>query len=213
MANPGTSRRPKYQRIAADLRQAVQAGEYRPGDRLPGENDLMAAYQVARMTARQALGVLQTEGLAEARKGAGVFVRSFRPLRRRGGPDGIDTHAVALDGAVEEQRTPPPTVADALALSPAAVIPVRDHRFVRDGKPVLLSTSYRPQPGLVAVRFREEIHCRMPSSEEAQQLRLPPGTPVIQIRRTGFAPDGRAIEVNELTLDASSYLLEYEFDV
>ncbi|MEV5504879.1 GntR family transcriptional regulator [Streptomyces orinoci] len=211
MASPGTSRRPKYQRIAADLRHAVQAGEYRPGDRLPGENDLMAAYQVARMTARQALGVLQSEGIAEARKGAGVFVRSFRPLRRRGIPSGPDINSVGLERAVEERRTPPPPVADALALPPTAVIPVRDHRFIREGKPVLLSTCYQPEPAVTPVRFREEIRCRMPSSEEVQQLRLPQGTPVIQIRRIGYAPDGRAVEVNELTMDSSSYLLEYEF--
>lgn len=55
-----------------------------PGDRLPGENDLMATHGVARMTARRALSVLRDEGVAEARKGAGVFVREFRPLRRRG---------------------------------------------------------------------------------------------------------------------------------
>ncbi|MHC3430412.1 GntR family transcriptional regulator, partial [Streptomyces sp. DT18] len=53
-------------------------------DRLPGENDLMNAHGVARMTPRQALGVLQSEGIAESRKGAGVFGRAFRPLRRRG---------------------------------------------------------------------------------------------------------------------------------
>src|SRR5690348_9554466 len=84
MANTDDDRRPKYQRIADSLREAIQAGEYGPGDRLPGENELMAAHGVARMTARQALGVLRDEGVAESRKGAGVFVRNFRPLRRRG---------------------------------------------------------------------------------------------------------------------------------
>lgn len=69
MTSQGSTRQPKYQRIADALRTAIQAGEYGPGDRLPGENDLMATYEVARMTARQALGVLQNEGLAEARKG------------------------------------------------------------------------------------------------------------------------------------------------
>ncbi|MGW2940056.1 GntR family transcriptional regulator, partial [Streptomyces sp. NPDC001156] len=58
MTNTDDDRRPKYQRIADSLREAIQSGEYGPGDRLPGENDLMAEYDVARMTARQALGVL-----------------------------------------------------------------------------------------------------------------------------------------------------------
>lgn len=65
---------PKYQRIARELRDGIESGEYGPGDRLPGENELMATYGVARMTARQALAVLREAGLTETRKGAGVFV-------------------------------------------------------------------------------------------------------------------------------------------
>lgn len=68
MATEAADRTPKYQRIADELREAIRVGEYGPGDRLPGENDLMASYSVARMTARQALGVLQSEGVAESRK-------------------------------------------------------------------------------------------------------------------------------------------------
>ncbi|MGI9064116.1 MAG: GntR family transcriptional regulator [Pseudonocardiaceae bacterium] len=61
---------PVYARIAADLRAAIRAGEYVDGDRLPGENALMARYGVARMTARQALATLRYEGLAVSRKGS-----------------------------------------------------------------------------------------------------------------------------------------------
>src|ERR1700712_511347 len=75
---------PKYRQIAADLRAAIHDRDYLPGDRLPGENDLMARYDVARMTARQALGVLLHEGVAVARKGSGVFVRDFAPIVREG---------------------------------------------------------------------------------------------------------------------------------
>ena len=74
MTTADSRREPKYQRIANGLREQIGAGRYGPGDRLPGENELMAEHQVARMTARQALGLLQAEGIAEARKGAGVFV-------------------------------------------------------------------------------------------------------------------------------------------
>jgi GntR family transcriptional regulator len=66
MAADASGRRPKYQRIADELREAIRTGAYGPGDRLPGENDLMASHEVARMTARQALGVLQQEGVIDA---------------------------------------------------------------------------------------------------------------------------------------------------
>lgn len=64
----------KYRRIADDLRSGIARGEYSPGGALPGENDLMARYKVARMTVRQALAELQREGLAVARRGSGVYV-------------------------------------------------------------------------------------------------------------------------------------------
>src|SRR5215469_7269546 len=69
----------KYRAIASDLRAAIQSGDYPPGSRLPGENDIMRDYKVARMTARQALAQLINEGLVTARKGAGVYVSDFRP--------------------------------------------------------------------------------------------------------------------------------------
>lgn len=102
--------------------------------------------------------------------------------------------------------------------------------------PVLLATSYLPLPlvagsaitredtgpggtyarlaelGHEPVHFREEIRSRMPSPDEVTQLDLAPGTPVILICRTAFTGQGRAVEVNEMTLDAGSYVLEYDFD-
>ncbi len=61
------------------------------------------------------------------------------------------------------------------------------------------------------VHFRE-IRSRMPTAEEAEELRLSMGTPVMLIVRTAFADEGRPVEVNEMTLDSASYVLEYDFD-
>ena len=47
MAAPGKGE-PRYLQIAGDLRASITSGERGPGSRLPGENDLMTAYQVAR---------------------------------------------------------------------------------------------------------------------------------------------------------------------
>ena len=51
----------------------------------------------------------------------------------------------------------------------------------------------------------------MPLPEEAQALGLGAGTPVVLIVRFAFARDGVPVEVNEMTLDASRYLMEWEF--
>ncbi|WP_405597888.1 GntR family transcriptional regulator [Streptomyces sp. NBC_01410] len=251
MGSQGAGRQPKYQRIAAELKAAIDSGEYGPGDRLPGENDLMATYEVARMTARQALGVLQSEGLAEARKGAGVFVREFRPVRRRSvqrlSPalwgEGRSVWAADADGrdlvvdpiSVTEEDAPE-AIARVLGLVDGARACVRRRRFVLDGRPILLATSYLDAelvadtaitrtdtgPGGIyarldeigsrPVRFREEVRSRMPTAEETDRLGLAAGTPVVLICRTALAADGRAVEVNDMVLDASAYVLEYDFD-
>ncbi|MFC8795716.1 GntR family transcriptional regulator [Streptomyces cinereoruber] len=250
MTDQDSARRPKYQRIADELRDAIRSGDFAPGDRLPGENDLMATYEVARMTARQALSVLRTEGLAEARKGAGVFVRVFRPLRRRGIPrlagehwgDGrsvwsadVEDRDLVVDRIEVGEAEAGARVAEALDLPPGAPVCVRSRRFVLDDRPVLLSVSYLPadlvrgtriaerdtgpggtyarlaELGRRPVRFREEIRCRMPTAEESERLALELGTPVVLIDRTAFTETGTAVELNEMTLDSSSYVLEYDF--
>lgn len=252
MTDPDSGRRPKYQRIADELRTAIQSGAFAPGDRLPGENDLMSTYDVARMTARQALSVLRNEGLAEARKGAGVFVRSFRPLRRRGIPRlahdhwgsgrsvwsaDIEDRALMIDQLEVTPAAPAGArVARVLGLdSPDAPVCVRSRRFVLDERPVLLSVSYLPaalaagtaiaepetgpggtyarlaELGHGPVHFREEIRCRMPTAEESTRLALEFGTPVILIGRTALTEAGVPVELNEMTLDSASYVLEYDF--
>lgn len=52
----------------------------------------------------------------------------------------------------------------------------------------------------------------MPSADERASLGITADTPVIKISRTAYAEDGRAVEVNEMTLDSRAYVLEYDFD-
>jgi GntR family transcriptional regulator len=62
------------------------------------------------------------------------------------------------------------------------------------------------------VHFTEEVRARMPQPGEASLLGLPAGTPVIIISRLAYAAGGIPIELNEMTLDAASYVLQYDFD-
>lgn len=52
-----------YQRVAADLRAAIAAGEYTASTKLPSENELARRYGVSRGTIRQAFAALRADGV------------------------------------------------------------------------------------------------------------------------------------------------------
>jgi DNA-binding transcriptional regulator YhcF (GntR family) len=69
-----------YLRIVARIRAAIDAGQLRPGDRVPSTRELMRDHNVAMATATKALTALRREGLVEPRPGVGsVVARRPRP--------------------------------------------------------------------------------------------------------------------------------------
>lgn len=249
MASEAGPQRPKYQRIADDLKAAIESGRYGPGDRLPGESALAEQYGVAVLTARQALKILRVEGLVETKKGAGARVLSFRPIRRHGIQrlaraqwdagksiwSADEERPVTIDVRVDTIAAPD-HIARMLDLEDGGTVCARSRRFVLDERPVMLATSYLPfelvngtaitrvdtgeggtyarlsEIGHAPAHFREEIRCRLPTAEEAENLEIPLGRPVIKLCRTAFDSDGLAVEVNEMTLDSAAYVLDYSFD-
>lgn len=76
---------PLYLRLQERIRRAIERGELKPSEALPGERDIAQAVQVSRVTVRKALSGLVDAGLLEARQGSGTFVarRSIElPLSR-----------------------------------------------------------------------------------------------------------------------------------
>jgi DNA-binding FadR family transcriptional regulator len=56
--------------VASTLRRRIITGEYKPDELLPPEGALMASFNVARTTVRDAFRVLESEGLVVVRRGA-----------------------------------------------------------------------------------------------------------------------------------------------
>jgi GntR family transcriptional regulator len=65
---------PLYFQIQRTLMDQIRSGELSEGDPLPSEEELGRVYHVSRMTARQALHGLKTNGYAVSQKGRGTFV-------------------------------------------------------------------------------------------------------------------------------------------
>ncbi|WP_156994409.1 GntR family transcriptional regulator [Pseudonocardia acaciae] len=66
---------PRYRQIAAELRAAIEEGRLWAGAALPREAGLIARYAVSRATVRQALAVLEPDGLITTHPGEGRYVR------------------------------------------------------------------------------------------------------------------------------------------
>ncbi|WP_419252184.1 FadR/GntR family transcriptional regulator [Caulobacter sp. ErkDOM-YI] len=65
-----------YRRIADTVADAIEAGQYKLGDRLPTERELAEQFGVSRPTLREAMIALEMLGMIEARHGLGIYVTS-----------------------------------------------------------------------------------------------------------------------------------------
>ncbi len=73
----------KYIYIAQTLEQEIREGRWPVGGKLPIEPELCARFEVARQTLRQAIGVLEEQGLVERLQGSGTYVRAVMPAPKR----------------------------------------------------------------------------------------------------------------------------------
>src|SRR3954452_24826625 len=81
-AVPG-KRREKPQQVADELRQLIVAGELEEGEMLGSEPDLIERFGVSRPSMREALRILETEGLISVRRGVFGGVVVHRPDQRQ----------------------------------------------------------------------------------------------------------------------------------
>lgn len=165
--------RPPYRQIADHLRAAIDRGELAAGDKLPSEAELMRHYDVARMTVRQAIQELRTEGRVVAEQGRGVFVRMPPPVRRLASDRFARRHrdagqaaflAEARQAGVTAQvdqievgtATPPAEVRARLGLDEGADVVVRSRRYLADGAPIETAVSYVPADLAAGTRIADQ---------------------------------------------------------
>lgn len=75
---------PLYVTVYETICQWLRDGKYKPGDKLPGENILAEQFQVSRGTLRQAMLLLQEDGLIGNHQGKGNIVLSNQDMQQNG---------------------------------------------------------------------------------------------------------------------------------
>ena len=68
-----------YLRLAAQIRELVDQGEFQAGRRLPAERALAERFDVSRTALREAIIALELQGVVEVRGGSGIYVCDSGP--------------------------------------------------------------------------------------------------------------------------------------
>ena len=144
---------PKYLQISAWLKEVIQTGRYKVGERLPSEVELSQMCGVNRNTLRQAIAELTVAGILRKEKGTGTFVSAPAPselkhklerissFRDMLGQSGIKAKTIVVEKGIEKADD---YVAKTLFLGRSKkVIAVRRVR-AGNGTPYIFEESFLP---------------------------------------------------------------------
>jgi GntR family transcriptional regulator len=215
---------PYYIQVMDTLKEAIEQGDMKPGEQLPGEPELCRLFDVSRTVIRQALKELEYEGLIKREKGRGTFVAEpkigeslFQELT--GFYQDMEAKGHRAGSKVFKQEAVPATakVAKLLKIKPGtAVVQIDRLRFVQ-GEPIVLVTAFlpfAPYPKLleadlenqslyvflereygVEIMRSHRILEAVPANEyEAELLQAQKGAPLIMLDSVSYLADETPIE-------------------
>lgn len=72
------SKTPLYMQLREEIKDKIVTGEYKPGDKIPTEEELCRQYAISRSVCRQAIMELVSEGYLERKQKKGTIVKQNR---------------------------------------------------------------------------------------------------------------------------------------
>jgi len=223
----------RYAQIAHYLRTLVAAGS--PGDRLPSDAELCDRFSVSRMTARQAVGLLLSEGLLYRRRGQGTFIAA-RPVQRLLGSPLSFTENMRRRGRRARSRVlraevTKPSAEDvkALDLNEGEHVVVLERLRLADDTPMAIERAVlapdlaavldedleetslhqaMERIGRVPTRAHAQVTARSAAADERTLLKLPTGEALLCERRVITDQHGRPLEHTETRYAATRYVFE-----
>lgn len=225
--------KPRYMQLKELIIGRISAGELRPRDRVPSENELSDATGVSRMTANRALRELNDEGYVERVAGRGTFVAEFKAvshvLEVQNIADEIERrgHRHRARVLLQEKVAAGPATAKQLQIDVGAdvfhlvlihhenALPIQvEHRFVlSDFAPDCLARDFvavTPSAYLSAISPLQEaeqvVRAEMPDDDIRQNLGMSDEEPCLVISRRTWA-HGRPVSFARLYHPGSRFEL------
>lgn len=228
---------PKHEQLRRILLELC-AADLHPGDMLPSERKLVETYGVSRITVREAVGQLVTDGVLERAPGKGTFVArspvrsdlhlaSFHEDMRRAGARPSTKLILATESA------PPPAIAEALHINRGA--PAYHIKRLRLANELPISIDdgwYSPQllPGLLRESLTESLYellshrygvlinqaeqtvsAGSANPVDAELLKIRASDPVLVFDRVSLS-DSRPVEFARSTYRGDRYQLRMHLD-
>jgi GntR family transcriptional regulator len=214
---------PLHHQVFRDLKGALDAQEWAPGERMPTERELAERYGCSLITIRHALGELAREGRIERTRGRGTFVLQPRIDRDIGGKmsfaeemrrRGLDPATRVITAQIEPAGE---AVAERLGISRDDPVVYLERVRLGGGEPLLLEQARLPAerfPGLLAfdferrslydiladrydtpiLRARESVEPVQLGRRDAELLGVAPRSLALQIDGIAYAGNGDAVE-------------------
>ena len=146
-----------------ELRQAITRGTFRPGTQLPTEAELCQMLGVSRTVVREALRVLEEDGLVARRHGVGTFVRDRPILKNLNFNFGI-TEMIESAGLTSgtshlaiRSETADQEIAEQLRVALGTPLVTVERVRTADGRPVVYSLDTLPESVLQRAEFDPQL--------------------------------------------------------
>jgi GntR family transcriptional regulator len=233
------SKLPLYQQLYEVLRGNITRGEWKPGDLIPAESELIEQYGVSRITVRQVLDMLVQEGLIYRQRGRGSFVAhptveqvlqrlvSFTDdMRQRGFAPNTRVLSSGLLPAPED-------IARHLQVAPGEELARIERVRLADGEPMSVEEAYlvhRFVPGILQQDFvtnpmrelidrqynirweraRQVIRAINATRVMAETLAVKPNAALLFIERVSYSQQGVPVEFLRVYHRGDRYALHSE---
>lgn len=106
---------PIVQQVEEQIRQLIESGQYKPGEKLPAEMDLCQRLGVGRGTIREAFRLLQARGYVEIKPGRGAFAAEHLPSEDMGAVEWLVQNEMELRDSIEIRQALEPLAARRMA--------------------------------------------------------------------------------------------------